>query len=267
MPAGISPGRFSSGVSTARKALDLYGYLPVPFPFMTNQYFDDFNTYTAGQWTVAPATGTSALTAGLGGNLTLTTGAVSGNGQGNALNPVSFAFTPGYQTWFEILFTCANGNIPNFVVGLTAGGAAAPTSGVYFTKATASRNISTLINKAASITTISNMPALQGASLDATALSLGFYYDGKATPTLYFYSSAGLVSNTSASPTPTAFGAPPIYGGAIVGSASADPANPNPLTNLPTVNLQPSFFVQTNAASTTTMVVDRIAAVCEINRF
>lgn len=266
MPAGIQPGRFSSGLSTARKQQDLYGMLPVPMPFGANYYVNDFNTYAAADWTVAPATGTSALTASNGGNLTLTTGAVSGNGQGNALNPVSFAFTPGYQTWFEILFTNALNNVPNWLVGLTAGGASAPTSGAYFTKATASRNITFTLNKASTPTTVNPAP-LVGAALDATALSLGFYYDGRPNPTLYIYSSAGLVSNTSTSPTPTAFGAPPIYGGAMVGSMSADPSSLGALTNLPNVNLQPSFFMQTNAASAVAMVVDRVFCATELLRF
>jgi len=261
----LTPARYSSGVSTARKQQDLYGMLPHPMPVACNYYENDFNNYTAGDWTVAPATGTSALTAGLGGFLTQTTGAVSGNGQGNALNPVSFAFTPGFQTWFSINFTCPTNNVPNWVVGLTAGGANAPTSGVYFTKATASRNVSILINKAGSITTLT--PAtLTAAAQDATALQLGFYYDGRPTPTLYFYSSVGLIGN-QAQPSPTAFGMPPVYGGAMVASASSDGLNPNPLTNLPIVNLQPSFFIQTNAASAVTMAVDYVTAACEINRF
>ena len=90
----VKPGGYAGGTQATRSVACL----------RFAAYWNDFNTYNAGDWTVAPATGTSALTAGLGGQLTLTTGAVSGNGQGNALNPVSFAFTPGYQTWFSINF-------------------------------------------------------------------------------------------------------------------------------------------------------------------
>jgi hypothetical protein len=53
----------------------------------------------------------------------------------------------------------------------------------------------------------------------------------------------------------------------MVASASADGLNPNPLTNLTTNNLQPSFFTQTNSAAAKTMVVDYVVAACEINRF
>ena len=263
----LTPARLTSGLSSARKPTDLWGM----FGWNTinpasNSYFNDFNTYVAGDWTVAPATGSSALTAGLGGNLTLTTGAVGGNGQGNALTPVSFAFTAGYQTWFSITFTCADNSNPNWVVGLTAGGASAPTSGVYFTKATAVRTVSVVLNKAGVSTTIATTTS-QINALDATALSLGIYYDGKAVPSLHIFSSTGLIGSTAA-PSPTAYGAPPVYGGADTGlSIGSDPNAANPLTNLPTVNLQPSFFIQTNTAAAKTMVVDYVWAACEINRF
>jgi hypothetical protein len=239
--------------------------LPHPVPTAVNEYFNDFNTYAAGDWTVGPATGTSALTAGLGGFLTLTTGGVSGNGQGNDLTTPSFAFTPGYQTWFSINFTNAGNNIPNWIVGLTAGTSNTPTSGVYFTKATSSRQVQILINKGGAITTLTPT-TLATAAQDGVALQLGFYYDGRPTSNLYFYSSVGLIGN-QAQPSPTAFGMPPVYGGAMVASASNDGLNPNPLTNLPIVTLSPSFFIQTNAASTTTMAVDYVHAACEILRF
>jgi hypothetical protein len=258
------PGRSGAGVSTARFPNDLFGMLPHPMAFACNYYENDFNSYAAGDWTVAPATGTSALTAGLGGNLTLTTGAVSGNGQGNALNPVSMAFTAGYQTWFGINILCADNLNPNWVVGLTAGGANAPTSGVYFTKATAVRTVNGLINKGGTITTLTGITTVT----DAVAVSLGIYYDGKSNnANLYFYSSTGLTGATTSTPSPTAFGQPPVYGGARVAAASNDGLNAIPLTNLPIVNLQPSFFIQTNAASAKTMVVDYVMAACEISRF
>ena len=259
----LTPARLSSGVSTARYPTDQFGFYPKNMPVAANYYENDFNTYAAGDWTVAPATGTSALSAGLGGQLTLTTGAVSGNGQGNALTPVSFAFTPGYQTWFSINFVLVSQLLPNWVVGLTAGGASAPTSGVYWTKATSSRNVNFLINKASSITTITSATTVA----DAVSVALGIYYDGKGIANLYGYSSTGLTGATQTTPSPTAFGTPPIYGGTRVCSASNDGINVNPLTNLPTVNLQPSFFVQTNASSTVTMIVDYVIASCEIARF
>ena len=260
----LTVARLSSGLSTARTPQDLFGNFPKPFLVPANYYENDFNTYAAADWTVAPATGTSALTAALGGALLLTTGAVSGNGQGNALTPVSMGFNPGYQTWFAINILLADNSNPNWIVGLTAGGANAPTSGVYFTKATAVRTVNLVLNKAGTLTTI----ALPGSpAQDATALALGIYYDGKGTANLYGYSSSGLTASGVAAPLPTAFGAPPIYGGARVVSASSDGLNANPLTNLPTVNLQPSFFVQTNTALAKTMQVDYVVAACEINRF
>ena len=260
------PVRYPSGLSTARKQQDLFGMLPHHVPMSVFEYFNDFSTYAAGDWTVAPATGTSALIAGLGGFLQLTTGAVSGNGQGNAITAVDKAFTPGYQTWFSINFTCADNSNPNWIVGLTAGGAAAPTAGVYFTKATTSRNVQ-IVLKGAGTTTLSPT-TLVNAAQDGVALQLGFYYDGRPTSNLYFYSSVGLIGNT-AQPSPLAYGMPPVFGGAMVASASNDGLNPNTLTNLPSAatNLSESFFIQTNAALTKTMNVDYIYGGCEILRF
>lgn len=261
----LIPARFPSGLAVSRNDTDLLGRYAHSNPLYANYYENDFNTYAAADWTVAPATGTSALTAALGGALLLTTGAVSGNGQGNALTPVSFAFTPGYQTWFAIGFTVTGTNqtLANWIFGLTAGGANAPTSGVYFTKATAVLTVNGVLNKGGTTTTLTSITT---APSGATSFSLGIFYDGRPTSNLYFYSSAGLTGGTG-TPSPTAYGQVPIYGGTRVASASNDGINVNPLTNLPTVNLQPSFFIQTNAASAATLQVDYVVAACEVLRF
>jgi hypothetical protein len=257
-----TPSRFLSGVAT-QKPNTLYGNYPFPCPPDCGTYFNDFFTYLAGDWTVAPATGTSVLNSQNGGVLRLTTGAVSGNGQGNALNPASITITPGFQSWFAILITLPLTSVPNFIVGLTAGGANAPTNGVYFSKPTVSQVVSMIINKASTPTTMTNTTTCA----DATQLALGWFYDGRPTPTLYGFSSTAL---TSLGYLGTAFAQPQIFGGAMFGAMGGDQtvaAALQPLTNLPIVALQPSFFVQTNAASAVTMDVDYVFGSTEIPRF
>jgi hypothetical protein len=259
----LIPPLFSSGVATARTPADLFGRFPKPFMIPANYYENDFNTYLASDWTIiATGGGTNALTNALGGALLLTTGGTNGNQQAIQLATQSFAFTPGYQTWFSInlLMTTL---VPNIIVGLIAGTSAVPTSGVYFTRATTSANINAVINKAGTSTTLTAVTTMAA----NTAISLGIYYDGKPTSNLYFYSSTGLTGATVATPSPTAFGSPPIYGGARVASASNDGLNPNVLTNLPTALLAPSAFVQTNATATATMQLDYIIATSELSRF
>ncbi len=260
----LTPPLYSSGVATARTPADLFGKFPKPMMLAANYYENDFNTYLASDWTVtAVGGGTSALTSALGGALLLSTGGTSGNNQGNVLATSSVAFTPGYQTWFSINILQTT-LVPNFIVGLIAGTSASPTSGVYFTRATTSANINAVINKAGTSTTITTVTTMA----INTAISLGIYYDGRPTSNLYFYSSTGLTGATVATPSPTAFGSPPIYGGVRTSqSASNDGLNPNPLTNLPTVNLAPSFWVQTNATAVATMQVDYVIAACEAPRF
>lgn len=245
------PPRFTSGVATA-PVNSLFGNFPKPQPFAANYYINDFNTYAAGDWTVRSNNGgTSALASFSGGQLVLTTGAVDTNFQGMALNPTSFAFKAGYQTWFSINFLCADNTKPSWIVGLTAGGSGAPSSGVYFTKASTSTDI-VCVQKGTGTT---NVATLTAGAVDATSLSLGIYYDGKPTPTLYYFASSGLT-------TPVAFQSPfPVYGGVIRASTQT-------MTNLTANVLQPSFDLIANGGSgAVTMKVDYVMAANEILRF
>ena len=258
-----TPTRFLSGVAT-QKPNTLFGNYPFPCPPEAYSYYNDFPSYVAGDWTVAPATGSSALAASNGGVLRLTTGAANGNGQGNALNPASFLLTPGYQMWFAInVLFAANSSLANFVFGLTAGGASAPTSGIYFSKPTSSSTVSMIINKAASTTTMTNTTTIA----DTVASTYGFFYDGKPTPTLYSFSSTAFPTTYYNA----AFGVPQIFGGFMFGAMGGDQtvASPlQPLTNLPAVVLQPSFFLQANGGSgAITMDVDYVFGSTEIPRF
>lgn len=254
------PERLIYGLSTAR-INTLFGDYPKPNPVAALYYENDFLTYAAADWTVAPATGTSALSNanGLaGGFLRQTTGAVSTNAQGNALSTPSYLFTGGNtfggKVWFACGFIEAASLVTSWTIGMTVGGADAPTSGVYFTRATTASAISLVLNKAGTLTTI----ALPGvASVISANVSLGFFYDGKPTPTLYAFCSLPLA-------TPTQFGQPYWQGGVAVTSASNDPSNVNPLTNLPNVLITPSFAARTNAASAVSMDFDYIVAAQEI---
>lgn len=265
MPAnGTVPTRYYSGVST-QKPTTLFGNYYRPCPMGTYDVFDDFDWYNVTRWPVGLATGSTVISAFNGGAITLTTGAVSGNQQSNHLAQTSFTLTPGFQSWFSINITLATSNIPNFLVGLIGGGTdAAPTDGLYFTKATASQTVNFNIAKASSVTTLTNTTTIA----DATALSLGFYYDGKPTPTLYAFSSSAFPSTYYNA----AYGQPQIYGGFMYGAMGGDQTVASPLqalTNLPlaSTNLRPSFMIQTNAASAVTMVVDYAFASEEIARF
>jgi hypothetical protein len=274
-PYSSAPARFLSGVSTQPRKSFL-GAFPMPNPLVANVYVNDFNTYAAADWTVtAVGGGTSALQAVNGGSLLLTTGATSTNNQGNTLLPGSFSITPGYRAWFAINVTMADTTLPNFVLGLTKGGPGTPTDGVYFTKATASQSVSAVIRASSTSSTITGVATLPTAAAITPAVptfSLGFFYDGSASGTIYFYSSTPLATYVAGALTaPAAFSSPNDLGGAIVAAAGAGSSfsAPNVLTNLPaaTTVLAPTFWIQTNTSVAQTMAVDYVMAAAELIRF
>lgn len=260
------PQRSPSGNSTQPKD-KLFGDYPKPNPVAALYYENDFLTYLASDFTVAPATGSSALSnaAGFpGGFLRQTTGAVSTNAQGNALSTPSYQFGYGAanqgpafggKVWFGIGFIEAASLVTSWTMGLTVGGADAPTSGVYFTRATTSAAINLTINNGGTTSVI----VLPGTQVISTYTALGFFYDGKPTPRLVIFCSNQLT-------TPTQFGQPYYQGGVIVAAASQEVGYvaPNVLTNLPTALLTPSFATRTNAASAVSMDYDYIVAAQEI---
>lgn len=256
------PVRFPSGVSTVGPG-QLLGNLPAPNPFDCNFYFNDFNTYVAGDWAVVGTNGgTSALQALNGGSLLISTGATATNDASNLLTPASFSITPGFQAWFIVNVTLTDittAASPSFILGLSKGGPNAPTDGVYFTKASgANKTVSAVIRASSTSTTITGIATM----VANTPITLGWYYDGKALATLYFFSSS---TQTAA----TAFGQPNVMGGLAVASASADGSNTNTLANLPasTAVLQPEMQLITPTSVVETMAVDYIGAAVEINRF
>jgi hypothetical protein len=262
-PYWSPPARFLSGVSTQPRK-SLLGDFSLPNPLCANVYVNDFNSYVAGDWTVTTVnSGTTALLSANGGWLRFTGGGTATNFQGITLNPASFAISPGFAAWFACRFTVsdiASAASPSFIIGMVKGTVAAPTDGIYFTKASgANQKVSAVIRTASTSTTITNVATLA----DATAVTLGWYYDGFATPTVYFYSS-------SVADTTTAFSFPPMIGGQIVSSASSDPAAAVSLANIPTITtiMAPQvYMVQPTTVASPTIDVDYILAAAELNRY
>lgn len=250
------PTRFPGGLSTAIKNT-LFGNLTIPNPLQPHTYVNDFNDYTAAQWVVTTAgAGATALAAGNGGFVTQTTNGGGTDAQFNLKTPASFAFVAGTQLWFAWrgkLSTLSS----ILQVGLqVAGSSFAPTDGVYFTKATGVGTVNAVIRAASTSTTIA---AITTMAVD-TYITLGFYYDGQTTPTLYFFSSAD-------SPSLSAFGQPFFTGGNMVTAVGAlNPTNSS-LANLPTANLALGFGITEGAAAAEVMTSDYIMAANEILRY
>jgi hypothetical protein len=85
---------------------------------------------------------------------------------------------------------------------------------------------------------------------------VGWYYDGKSTPSLYVFSSAGLTS-------PTLYERSSQYNGGALVAVQTD------MTNLPaaTQALTLGFGITTGASAAHTNTVDYVGAASQVNRF
>lgn len=253
------PSRFYGGVTNSGPfPFSLLGNFPNPLPMVSPTDFDDFmGTYTAAQWTIQQTgAGTTADTAGNGGLVIQTTTGANNDQQANIRPTAKFAFIAGNQFWFVANLQISQATTSQFTVGVmdTLVGLA-PTDGVYFDKPLAGTVLNLVIRGAGTSTTIPIYSTITA----ATSYSMGFYYDGRATPSLYGFCSANIT-------TPVAFGPRvPFPGGSNIAVATS--GGTYTLANLPTVNLKPGFGVKTGSAAAITMTTDYIFAAADSVRF
>ena len=249
------PSRFISGLSTGRP-LNPAGDLPLPFPFDTQLYQNDFNTYSAADWTVTASTGTTAVTAGTGGLITQTSAAVGNDVQANQLSTVGmFNVAPATPAWFFWRGNLADVVVPSAAWGLMqAASALVPTDGIYFTKAAGVTPIVLNIAKASAVfsVTLAGFTPVAGANF-----FLAWYYDGRPIPNLFAW--AGTIAAN-----PNMVGPPSIAGQNSFTNYFNSMVNitqtVTPVGNIPVANLSPIFGVKAQSAVAKTMVTDYVAA-------
>lgn len=257
-----TPSRFIKGISTSARNT-LLGNFMVPNRFDPHVYDNDFDTYTATDWTITTTTGTNALVAGNGGILRLSTAASTSDIQHIAKNPSAFNLVAGNQMWFMASISL-NDNISGFIAGLQAGGTAfAPVDGIFFSKVTGSANVDFTIRRASTSTTLTAVTTI----VAAQQTSFGFYYDGKQSPTIYCFSSTPVQANNPLA----AFGTQPLYftGGVMVGSIGAESPTSTSLANLPLAGtgLTQAIGVQSGAVAIKTLDCDYMLASTEQLRY
>jgi hypothetical protein len=251
-----TPSRFPFGVNNVAKPSLLGNYLGLN-PFAVHEYANDFDTYAPADWTVTGVGASSALQGANGGYLLQTSAGTGTDIQFNLKTPNNMAFVQGQQVWF--MWDGILGALTSVLgVGLQFGGTAfAPTDGVYFRKQAASSPNIDFIMRSGGVQTL--MPAVTTIAA-ISRITLGFYFDGRADPTLYIYSSTPV-------PALVAQGQPYWNGGVCVASAGAQSPSGVTLANLPTVNLAPGFGFQETAAGAQTLQTDYVFVANEILRF
>lgn len=172
--------RFPNGVTNVAD-VDLFADMAQLDATKFHTFFDDFDTYTAGDWTVTEtdAGATQALTAGDGGLLLITNTAADNDLVALQKNPAAFSFTAGKKLFFRARFKVSDATQSDLVFGLQVVDTTPldVTDGVYFLKADGSAAVSVVCRKNA--TTGSTSASTIATLADDTYITLGFAYDGE----------------------------------------------------------------------------------------
>jgi hypothetical protein len=143
-------------------------------------YFEDFDYYVAGDWTVTEtdANATQALTDGDGGLLLITNTAADDDLVALQKKGESFRFATGKKLFFEARFKVSDATQSDVVMGLqiTDTTPLDVTDGVFFIKADGSTSVSLLVEKNNTATTTASVATMA----NDTFVRLGFYSDGVA---------------------------------------------------------------------------------------
>lgn len=177
------PTRFPNGVTNRVKANPLGQFL-LPDPTSVHAYFEDFDYYTAADWTVTEVgVATQALTDIDGGALLVTNAAADNDSSFSQKVGESFRFASGKKLWFKTRFKVSDATQSDVVIGLqiTDTTPLDVTDGVFFLKDDGDTNIDFHVEKNNTATSSTAI----GTLADDTFIELAIYYDGKSEITAY----------------------------------------------------------------------------------
>lgn len=171
--------RFPNGVTNVGEQ-SLFAELGQPAATNFHTYFEDFDYYTAGDWTVTEtdAGATQALADGDGGLLLITNTAADNDLVSLQKKGESFRFESGKALFFEARFKVSDATQSDVVIGLqiTDTTPLDVTDGVFFIKADGAATVDFRVEKNNTATTASAMATMA----NDTYIRLGFYYDGSS---------------------------------------------------------------------------------------
>ena len=179
-----APSRFSNGLNTSlgNTPLNMMGQLD-PTKFHT--FFDDFDTFTAADWTVTNVgvTPTIAVAAVEGGAILQTNTGGSADSAYLQKTGASFSFESGKKVWFKARFQVSDATESSIVFGLQVVDTTplAVSNGMYFLKADGAATYNFISMTGSAATTATAIGTLTA----ATMVELSYYYDG-GTEAQYF---------------------------------------------------------------------------------
>lgn len=182
-----NPVRYPNGVTTVG-ATDALAAFPLPDPSGVHTYWNDFDVYTAADWTetaVSVGTGTSASTIADadGGIIALVTAANENDGAWYEAQGESFLIETGKKAWIKVRFSVTDATQSDIVFGL-ASTSTAPQGADYrflFESVDGSAAIYFNVDDNTTDSDSSTVATLA----DSTYVVLAAYYDGAGTIKLY----------------------------------------------------------------------------------
>lgn len=168
----ITTTNFPQGVTNAAIGSVLQGFGDAD-PTVFHQYFNDFDTFNAGDWTgTATGAAANAVTAGDGGLLGMVNSAANNDLDSLQLKAASFAFVAGQQAWIKTRFSLSSATNAALTIGLiqTTTTPLVVTDGLYLSKAAASTQLTAKVAKASAISSVNI-----GAMADATFIVVGIH--------------------------------------------------------------------------------------------
>lgn len=189
--------RHPEGVSTSATTESMFSQFAYPDPTKYFQYFNDFATYVAGDWTVTEtnSSATQALTDGAMGLLLITNTATENDLVSMQKLPEDVKLVSGKQTFFECRFKLGDATQSDILFGLAVTNTdpfgSPPADGIWFQKLDGSTSVDLKSLKDSSGTTVSAVTTLS----NDTFVQLGFWFDGAD---LHIYVDQEKVSKTAA---------------------------------------------------------------------
>ena len=176
----MTTSRFPNGITTATKTSP-EGQFGLPVPYDWHVFFDDFDHYTAADWTITTTeAGTSSATEALGdadGGVLVVTNDVNDN-DADFFNKVgeSFLMAAGKKAIFAARFKVSDATQSDFVMGLqiTDTTPLDVTDGIFFQKDDGDANLDFYVEKNNTATSASAIHTV----VDDTYLQVAWYYNG-----------------------------------------------------------------------------------------
>ena len=189
-----NPVRYPAGVTTVGATHPARNTL-VPYPGKTHDYFQEFDTYTAADWTVTEVgIATQALADEDGGVLLITNAAADDDSSFQQKLGESFKFESGKKLYFEARFKVSDATQSDFVMGLqiTDTTPLDVTDGVFFQKDDGDANLDFHVEKDNAATSASAIATVA----NDTYLIVAFEYDG-ASKIIYSVNGANIGSSVT----------------------------------------------------------------------